>query len=61
MTPAAKLVKSLYRKKLRAAGVPRRPSDRTPEQDETAGLLFWAALTEIQFDAQVARSSLEVQ
>jgi hypothetical protein len=60
MTDVISLVAREYRRRLAAAGIPRRPDRRTPEQETTAALEFWAARSEVLLDAgSLDRSEVE--
>jgi hypothetical protein len=59
---AERLLRSAYRDKLADADVPLRPDRRTPDEEQAAGLLFWAAQTEIALDAAtLTRAAVEAR
>jgi hypothetical protein len=54
------LMRSAYRDRLKAAGIPRDPARRDADQAAHADLLFWAAKSEATLDVgSIDRTELE--
>lgn len=60
MDSVPQLLAHRYRSRLRAAGIPSQPDDRTPDQQDLARWEFWAAQTEVLLDAgSLAQAAVE--